>query len=90
MSGYQEVLREARERWMEGDAAALADFERGIGLALEEGDIPVPHGDPHKAARPADVGVNIGSGDFRNFPAIFVNDALDQHERPVLPDFIRT
>ena len=40
MSGYQEVLREARERWMEGDAAALTDFERGIGLALEEGDIP--------------------------------------------------
>src|SRR5450631_552950 len=40
MSGYQEVLREARERWMEGDAGALADFERGIGLALDEGDIP--------------------------------------------------
>jgi hypothetical protein len=39
MSGYQEVLRDARERWMEGDAAALADFERGIGMALEEGDI---------------------------------------------------
>jgi hypothetical protein len=39
-SSYQEVLRDARERWMEGDAAALADFERGIGLALKTGDIP--------------------------------------------------
>jgi hypothetical protein len=38
--GYQEVLREARERWMDGDAAALTDFERGIGLALAAGDIP--------------------------------------------------
>ncbi len=40
MSGYEQVLREARERWMEGDAGALADFERGIGMALEEGNIP--------------------------------------------------
>lgn len=40
MSGYAEVLREARERWMEGDVAALADFELGIGMALKAGDIP--------------------------------------------------
>ena len=37
---YQEVLREARERWMDGDAGALADIERGIGMALAAGDIP--------------------------------------------------
>lgn len=40
MSDYKEVLRDARERWMEGDATALADFERGIGLALQAEDIP--------------------------------------------------
>jgi hypothetical protein len=37
--GYQDVLRQARERWMDGDAAALSDFERGIGLALGAGDV---------------------------------------------------
>ena len=37
--GYQEVLRSARERWMDGEVGALADYERGIGLALEAGDI---------------------------------------------------
>ena len=40
MSSYQEVLRDARERWIKGAAAALTDFERGIGLALASGDIP--------------------------------------------------
>jgi hypothetical protein len=40
MSEHQEVLRKARERWMEGEADALPQFERGIGLALAAGDIP--------------------------------------------------
>ena len=40
MSEHQEVLRKARERWMEGEVDALSDFERGIGLALTAGDIP--------------------------------------------------
>ncbi len=40
MSEHQEVLRQARERWMEGEADALPEFERGIGLALAAGDIP--------------------------------------------------
>ena len=36
---YQEVLRQARERWMDGEVGALADYEKGIGLALSAGDI---------------------------------------------------
>jgi cAMP-dependent protein kinase regulator len=40
VSEHQEVLRRARERWMEGEADALSEFERGIELALAAGDIP--------------------------------------------------
>jgi hypothetical protein len=36
---YQDVLRRARERWMDGEAGALEDYEKGIGLALGAGDI---------------------------------------------------
>jgi len=36
---YQDVLKQARERWMDGDTSALTDFEKGIGLALGAGDI---------------------------------------------------
>jgi hypothetical protein len=40
VSDHEEILRKARERWMEGEADALPEFERGIGLALAAGDIP--------------------------------------------------
>jgi hypothetical protein len=39
MTEYEEVLRKARERWMEGEADALPEFERGIELALTAGDV---------------------------------------------------
>jgi hypothetical protein len=38
-SGYREIFRRAGERWLDGDRGALDDFERGIGAALEEGDL---------------------------------------------------
>jgi len=37
--GYGLIFKRAGERWLEGDASAIGDFERGITLALEEGDI---------------------------------------------------
>jgi len=36
---YQQIFRKAGERWLEGDVSAIDDFERGIEIALEEGDI---------------------------------------------------
>jgi hypothetical protein len=38
-SGYGEIFRLAGQRWLDGDAAAISEFERGIALALEEGDL---------------------------------------------------
>jgi hypothetical protein len=60
MSSDQEVLRDARERWMEGDAAALTDFERGIGLALASGDIPAALAAHQKLLvwRPSDAAIH--------------------------------
>ena len=37
--GYGLIFKRAGERWLEGDASAIGDFERGITLALKEGDI---------------------------------------------------
>ncbi len=37
---YQQIFRRAGQRWLEGDASALPDFERGIEIALEQDDIP--------------------------------------------------
>jgi hypothetical protein len=39
-AGYQEIFRKAGERWLEGDRGALDDYERGIVLALTQGDVP--------------------------------------------------
>ena len=39
-AGYQEIFRRAGERWLDGDRGALDDYERGIVVALTEGDIP--------------------------------------------------
>jgi len=36
---YQQIFRKAGERWLEGDVSAIDDFERGIEIALEDGDI---------------------------------------------------
>jgi hypothetical protein len=37
---YREVFRRAGERWLEGDAGALDEYEKGIAAALEAGDLP--------------------------------------------------
>ncbi len=37
---YKEIFRRAGERWLEGDPGALEEFERGIAVALAEGDLP--------------------------------------------------
>ena len=36
---YRETFRAAGARWLEGDPAAIADFEKGITKALEAGDM---------------------------------------------------
>src|SRR5215471_18372406 len=36
---YQEIFRRAGARWLEGDPSAIGDFEKGIGVALDEGDM---------------------------------------------------
>ena len=36
---YRLIFKRAGERWLEGDGSAIEEFERGITLALEEGDI---------------------------------------------------
>jgi len=36
---YQQIFKRAGERWLEGDPAALREFERGITLALDQGDL---------------------------------------------------
>ncbi len=41
---YKEIFRKAGERWLAGDAGALEEFERGIGVALEQGDLPAALG----------------------------------------------
>jgi hypothetical protein len=58
--GYQEVLRDARERWMDGEAGALADYERGIGLALDAGDVAAALASHQRllAWRPDDKGMH--------------------------------
>lgn len=38
-AGYREVFRQAGQRWLDGDADALTEYEAGIGLALEQGDL---------------------------------------------------
>jgi CRP-like cAMP-binding protein len=38
---YRAVITDATTRWMEGDSGALEEYERGILLALEQGDLPV-------------------------------------------------
>jgi hypothetical protein len=36
---YREIFRRAGARWLEGDPAAIGEFEKGIGMALEAGDL---------------------------------------------------
>jgi hypothetical protein len=36
---YLEIFRGAGARWLEGDPSAIGDFERGIAVALEQGDM---------------------------------------------------
>ncbi|HEX7253714.1 MAG TPA: cyclic nucleotide-binding domain-containing protein [Thermoanaerobaculia bacterium] len=36
---YREIFRRAGARWLEGDASAISDFEKGITVALDEGDM---------------------------------------------------
>jgi hypothetical protein len=36
---YREMFRGAGARWLKGDATAIDEFEKGIGAALEAGDI---------------------------------------------------
>jgi cyclic nucleotide-binding protein len=36
---YRQIFKRAGEQWLEGDASAIGEFERGIGIALEEEDI---------------------------------------------------
>src|SRR5262249_61082887 len=54
---YREIFRAAGARWLEGDPAALSDFELGITKALEAGDMTAtlsPH--PRLSLRePADT-----------------------------------
>jgi hypothetical protein len=38
---YRQLLSQATARWMEGNAEALQDYEKGILQALEQGDLPV-------------------------------------------------
>jgi hypothetical protein len=37
--GYREAFRRAGQRWLDGDRGALDDFEKGIAVALEAGDV---------------------------------------------------
>jgi len=39
-SDYREVFARAGVRWLEGAPGALEDYERGISLALQAGDVP--------------------------------------------------
>lgn len=42
MSGerdHREIFQRAGKRWLEGDAGALDEYEKGIGVALEQGDL---------------------------------------------------
>lgn len=36
---HREIFQRAGQRWLEGDAGALDEYERGIGVALEQGDL---------------------------------------------------
>ncbi len=36
---YRRIFQRAGERWLNGDPGALDDFQRGIDLALEAGDV---------------------------------------------------
>jgi len=36
---YREIFRRAGARWLEGDPSAISDFEKGITVALDEGDM---------------------------------------------------
>ncbi len=36
---YRQIFKQAGERWLEGDPSAIGQFERGISIALEEGDL---------------------------------------------------
>ncbi len=36
---HREIFRQAGQRWLDGDAGALDDYEKGIGVALEQGDL---------------------------------------------------
>ncbi len=36
---YRQIFKQAGERWLEGDPAAIAEFERGIGMALDQADL---------------------------------------------------
>jgi cAMP-dependent protein kinase regulator len=73
---HEEVLRRARERWMEGDADALKEFERGIGLALAAGDLPAALAAHQKLLvwRPADT-------DMHKRVARTIAAARDQEEQ---------
>jgi CRP/FNR family cyclic AMP-dependent transcriptional regulator len=57
---YQQIFRRAGQRWLEGDASALPDFERGIEIALEEDDIPAALAAHQKLLvwKPVDVGLH--------------------------------
>jgi cAMP-dependent protein kinase regulator len=36
---YRGIFQRAGQRWLEGDAGSLAEYEKGIGVALEQGDL---------------------------------------------------
>ena len=38
-SDYRQIFKRAGERWLEGDPSAIGEFERGIDMALAQGDL---------------------------------------------------
>jgi hypothetical protein len=57
---YRQLLSRATSRWMEGETAALEDYEKGILQALEQGDLPVALAAHQKllAWRPGDTALH--------------------------------
>jgi hypothetical protein len=54
---YRQIFQRAGERWLDGDPSAISEFERGIEMALEEGDVAAALSAHQKLLvwKPADV-----------------------------------
>lgn len=79
---YRQVFKRAGEQWLDGDRSAIPEFERGIEMALEEGDLTAALSAHQRLLvwKPADV-------DLHRRVAQAIAAARDRAERgPGLPE----